>query len=122
MAAILCFRLWSHDVTQAFLQSKDKLQRPIYLHPVKELNLPPASILRLEKPLYGLAYAGDYWSRTMAEHLEKDLGITPSALDPALYTFTDEQGNIDGLTGVYVDDSILAGTTSFMRYTEKSLK
>ena len=122
MAAILCFRLWSHDVTQAFLQSKDKLQRPIYLRPVKELNLPPASILRLEKPLYGLADAGDYWSRTMAEHLEKDLGMTPSALDPALYNFTDEQGNIDGLTGVYVDDSILAGSASFIRYTEKSLK
>ena len=56
----------------------------------------------------------------MAEHLEKDLGMNPSALDPALYTFTDELGNIDGLTGVYVDDSILAGSPAFMRDTEKS--
>lgn len=46
----------------------------------------------------------------------------PSAINPALYIHFDDQKVVNGLTRVYVDDSFLAGTPSFLKFSELSLK
>eukprot|EP00171_Calliarthron_tuberculosum_P002099 IDg2099t1 len=67
-AAINCFRLGLLDVTQAYLQAKDKFTRDIYIRPkprdVKYFSLKAGELLHLQKPLYGICDAGDYWGAT----------------------------------------------------------
>ena len=45
VAAINGFDIWSHDVSQAYLQSTEDLARHIYLVPSKESALPPDGFL-----------------------------------------------------------------------------
>jgi hypothetical protein len=50
------------DITQAYVQSKDKLLRTILARPLKELQgaFPPGTILRVVRPLYRAAESGLY--------------------------------------------------------------
>ena len=76
----------------------------------------------LVKPIYGLAESGDYWSRTITRHIEQDLHMIPCALDPALYIHKKPDKSIDVIIGIYVDDSLIAGTDEFLKHTDKSLE
>lgn len=119
LAAIFGFRVWSQDVTQTYLQSDDKLMREVYIRPTKEFQLSSDQLLRLLKPLYGLADSGDHWNVTMAKHLKADLTMTPTALDISMF-FKSVQGRLSGVTGVYVDDSLSAGNNDFLQDTDKT--
>ena len=76
-ASLLNFRIFLIDITQAYLQSKDKLNRTVYLRPKPEvwqyLNVDAGSLLQLNKPLYGMCDSGDYWGATFTEHVRNDL-------------------------------------------------
>lgn len=125
VANILGVRLFSHDVTQAYLQSREKLSRKVYIQPKTEdlatFGLKDGDLLELQKPLYGLCDAGDYWGATIDEHLTNDLGMFPHVGDPSLYV-RKRNGSMEGITGVYVDDSIHAGTQWFQNLTICMLK
>ena len=60
LASLFGFRLYSTDVTQAYLQSAESLMRDVYIQPSKKFHLGPKHLLKLLKPLYGLADSGDY--------------------------------------------------------------
>lgn len=123
-SAVLGFRIFSHDVNQSYLQSKDKLSRPVYLNPRQEdraiLGVADDEVLHILKPLYGLCDAGDYWSETMTSHVKEDLSMSPLTGDPALYV-KEGDGQTDGLLGSYVDDMLLGGNEDFQRLTESTL-
>lgn len=63
-AAILGLRVFTHGVSQTYLQIKDKLTRLIYLKPKVEdrnfFNLGSDDVLQLLKPLYVICDAGHY--------------------------------------------------------------
>jgi hypothetical protein len=46
-----------------------------YLKPPAVLNLSSDTMLKLLRPLYDLCDAGDYWARTILDHLTKDLNL-----------------------------------------------
>ena len=121
VAAIFGFRIWSHDVRQAYLQSAQDLMRKVYLKPSKEFELSQDEILELVKPLYGLSDSGDYWNRTITRHLREDLNMNATVGDLSLFVKHIEDKLI-GLTGIYVDDSLLCGNDAFLKETDKSLK
>ena len=73
------------DIKTAFLQSK-KLERPIYLLPPKEANVPTGYIWKLSKCMYGLTDASRSCYLTLREELVK-LGVTPSKYDQAIFTW-----------------------------------
>lgn len=60
IAAILGFWVWTKYVSQAYLQSADKLMREVYVNPSSEVRFSHNQLLHLLKPLYGLSDSGDY--------------------------------------------------------------
>ena len=119
IAAVFGFSLWSKDVSQAYLQSAEKLMRDVYVRPTKEFNLGADQLLKLLKPLYGLSDSGDYWHVTFANHLQHDLGMISTAGDLSLF-FKMVNGKLPGVTGAYVDDTIRTGTDEFTKESGKT--
>jgi hypothetical protein len=97
--------LFSTDVTQAYLQSAEKLLRDVYIKQTKEFLMGPGQILKLLRPLYGLADSGDYWGRTLSNHMRKDLGMESTTGDPALF-FKSIEEKLSGLCATYADDTL----------------
>ena len=96
IASIFGFRLFSSDVIQSYIQSAEELSRDIFLNPPKEFCLGPDQLIKLVKPLYGLTESGDYWGRTLRNHLEKMLGMESCVSDSALF-FKCFGGRINGV-------------------------
>ena len=119
LAALFGFRIWSLDVNNAYLQSASQLLRDIYLKPGKEFELPSGHLLKLLRPLYGLADSGNYWNETFANHIKNDLKMKPTALDISFF-FKKANGKLKGLAGTYVDDTLFAGDTEFLDHTEET--
>jgi hypothetical protein len=113
LAAILGFTIWSEDVTQAFVQSSGQLLRDVFVDPPPEMNLEPDLVLKLHKPLYGLSDAGDYWARTLTDHHRRDLKMTQTVTDGSLF-FLRIAENLIGMSATYVDDTLRAGSPSFV--------
>jgi hypothetical protein len=72
LAAVFGFRVWTEDITRAFIQSTGSLLRDVYVEPPLELKLDSDIVLKLLKPLYGLGDSGDYWSSTLRDHHRVD--------------------------------------------------
>lgn len=62
-SAVLGLRLFAHDITQAYLHSRDKFSRQLYLRPrpkdVHLFDMEAHELLHIELPLYGVCDAGD---------------------------------------------------------------
>lgn len=86
--------------------------RDVYGKPTEEFRLSANQLLKLLKPLYGLADSGDYLHKTFSKHLRQDLMMTPTSGDLSLF-FKVVKGKLCGLTGAYVDDTIGAGDAQF---------
>lgn len=125
IAATMGFRLFSHDVTQAYLQSKSHMTRDVYIRPKKDgrkiLGLNDGQFFKILKPLYGLCDVRDYWGQTMESHLMNDLKMDQSDGDSAMYVWIHD-GRLSGITGMYVDYLLIAGNVAFQKHTEKTLK
>jgi len=93
-SAVLGWRLFSHDVNQAYLQSRDAMTRDLYVRvrpkDAKYFKLQDGELLKLLKPLYGVADSGDYWDATFATHVKEDLGMSPMTGDPTLFIKQDK--------------------------------
>lgn len=129
VAACLGFRLFSHDVTQAYLQSKYRMTRDVYVDPKPAdrhlFGIGDEELLKLELPLYGVCDAGDYWGITVFEHNVNDLGMLSAPGDASLYvkrSTPKDDSSVDGVSGMYVDDSINAGNERFEQLTEMTLQ
>ena len=103
ISAIYGFRIFSIDVTQAYLQSSENLKREIYVKPSREFKLHDGELLKLRKPLYGLPDSGDYWGRTISDHLTNVLGMKKTIGDEAFF-YKLRNNSLHGLCVTYVDD------------------
>jgi Reverse transcriptase (RNA-dependent DNA polymerase) len=96
--------------------------RDVFIDPKKnadEFKLNYDEVLKLLRPLYGLADAGDYWNATMSRHMRDDLGMNPTTGDISL--FTKHVGSeLCGIAGTYVDDSLLSGNADFLKLSDMS--
>lgn len=78
-------------------------------------------MLFLKCSLYGLCDVGDYWEITLDDHAVNELEMRPTVGDQALYTKS-QNSKIIGVSGLYVDDSLNAGTLEFEKLTESTLQ
>jgi Reverse transcriptase (RNA-dependent DNA polymerase) len=118
LASILGFKIWTQDVTQAYLQSAGTLAREVFIDkPAPELELSPHQALKLLRPLYGLADSGDFWHRELSKH-HRNMGMRPLTTDNSAWIKL-TKNVLEGISGVYVDDVVQAGTTAFDILTDR---
>ena len=98
------------DVKAAYLQGND-IQREVYLKPPAEYA--NGKLWRLKKTVYGLCDAARAWYLRVKDELLK-LNVIMSTLDSALFSWCNN-GKVDGIICVYVDDFLWAGTGVFER-------
>jgi Reverse transcriptase (RNA-dependent DNA polymerase) len=112
LASIFDFKFWTQDVTQAYFQSAGTPARKVFIEkPASELELCPNQALQLLRPLYGLADSGEFWYRELAHH-HRDLGMNTLTTDNSFWIKFSEN-ILEGISGVYVDDVVQAGTAEF---------
>lgn len=125
-SAVMGFRLFSHDITQANLQSQDHFSRELYLRPRAEdrhlFDLAEGELLSINLPLYGICDAGDNWQVTFSGHIEEDLRMLPLTSDISLYFKKHPNGTLSGMLGTYVDNSYMDGDGQFQDLTKKTWK
>lgn len=108
------YELSSRDVVRAFLRSKTKLRRPIYMRAPKEMGLRKGQILKVLRPLYGMPESPIHWYKTYLDHHREELKMSQASLDPCLLYKHDASGNLAGVIGLQVDDTVFAGTKEFI--------
>ena len=104
VAKIKCFRIWIVNVKLAYLQSGKPLIRKIFIkNPEPEFELSPGECLELLKTIYDLADSGDEWHRTLDDHVQIDLKMISTLIDPSLYC-NFEDGQLVILNRIYIDE------------------
>jgi hypothetical protein len=111
------------DITQAYIQSKDKLTCDLYARPPKELRnkFPPDTVFKIVRPLYGAAESGLYWYKTYHNHHTGKLRMKVSTYNPCLL-ITDKGPSTFGLTGLQTDDTLSIVSDAFSEREETELK
>ena len=57
------------------------------------------------KPLYGIPESGLHWFIIYQTHHVDNIGMIPTTVDPCLLYRRSENGEIEGVTSLQVDDS-----------------
>lgn len=114
---------WLRDITQAYVQSETALNRTILAHlpaQIKHMH-PQGTVMRVIKPLYGLAEAGTHWWATYHNHHLKKLQMMTSTYDPCLLISTPENPDF-ACVGMQTDDTLGLSTTTFSQREDEQLR
>lgn len=80
------YRVWTQDVSQAYLLESEKMGRKAYINPQEKFKLGTGKLLRLLKPLYGITDYGDLWNNNFTKHLTLELSMVRITGDLSLYS------------------------------------
>jgi hypothetical protein len=94
-----------YDVPQAFLRSKADCD--IFVYPPNGFAEFPGQLLKLAKMLYGSKQAAHLWYNLLNDFL-LEVGFTSSFMDPCFYRRIAENGDIDAIIILHVDDMRVA--------------
>jgi hypothetical protein len=85
------------DVETAFLNAD--IDEDIYIEPPEGLTGIDQNthICKLIKAMYGIVQAPRCWSKTFAKCVTSKTGITKSEIDPMLFIYRNNDGQIEGL-------------------------
>ncbi len=120
IAAEMKWEIGQMDIEAAFLQALG-FNRVIYVRPPREAGL-KGILWRLNLAAYGLTDSGRLWYLTSNDQLVQKHGLTRSRLDYTLYHSCDDDGRLDFIRAVQVDDYLYAGTPKRMEAFEAFLK
>ena len=117
------------DITQAYVQSETPLNRLILAHLPDQIRheYPEGTIMRIMKPLYGIAEAGTHWWATYSKHHRDNLSMNTSTFDPCLLIATKTPESIEsakspfGVVGLQTDDTLILGDEAFQALEESEL-
>lgn len=77
-------RLFSHDITQEYLQSDNPLPRTVCIRTPPYMVLYEDMVLRVVNPLYGIPESGLHWYLTYTEHHTERQGMKRTTSDPCI--------------------------------------
>ena len=99
----ICLR----DISQAYTQSSTHLSREVFIKPPGELSLLNNIMLKIIRPLYGLAEAGTHWFHTYHNHHVEKLNMITSTFDPCLLIDNSRRQNSCSIVGLQTDDTLI---------------
>lgn len=102
LAATRGLRTKEFDVSSAFLTAT--MHEAVYIRAPDCMCLPPGTLLRLRKSLYGCKQSGRNFSVEFSAHLQT-LGFTPLSSDPCIFVYN--KGDDFAVLGIHVDDGII---------------
>lgn len=107
------------DITQAYVQSETPLNRLILAQLPSQIrdDYPEGTIMRILKPLYGIAEAGTHWWATYSRHHKEKLSMITSTFDPCLLIST----KAFGIVGLQTDDTLILGDEEFQSLEDAEL-
>ena len=108
LAALNSWDCHTLDVKAAYLQGNE-IEREVYLKPPPEFY--NGKLWKLKKTVYGLCDAARAWYTRVRDELIS-LSAERCSLDSSLFMWYNE-GKLEGLVSIYVDDFIWAGTADF---------
>lgn len=100
----------SMDIKTAFLQGQE-IDRQVYIKPPKEANV-TGKLWQLKKCVYGLGDASLQWYKRVKQVMY-ECGAQMSSVDPAVFYWSDDSGELLGVLACHVDDFIWAGDIAF---------
>ena len=122
VAKIKGYRIWVVDVKLVYLQSDRHLIRIIFImNPETELELYPQECLELLLPIFGLAESEDEWHQALDHHVQIDLKMNPTIINPSLYCLFEDDKSI-GINVGYVDDFLQAGKNVWQTQSDVTLR
>lgn len=118
-ACSLNLDLWNADCKSAFLQGKPDEERPqkifmrvpqdgVALDAIPEWASNPGMLYQLHAPVYGQANAPRQWFLHVRDVMLR-LEWSQHSLDPCIFLYKNEQGEVRAVLGIHVDD-ILASS------------
>jgi hypothetical protein len=115
-------KLFSRDITQAYVQSTTFLNRLILSRVPAEIRhkFPEDTIMVVRKPLYGIPEAGTHWWATYSKHHQEKLGMKTSSYDPCLLITTSKDAF--GVVGMQTDDTLILGDDNFAKLEQDELE
>ena len=120
IAASKGWQVRTADVKAAFLQGAD-LKRDVFVRPPKERRV-KGWVWKMIKGSYGLVDASRGFYLELDEVLI-ELQCKPSVLDPAIYLYYNQQGELCGMLLTHVDDMLYGcGNDEFQRKVMDPLK
>lgn len=118
--------LWLRDISQAYTQSKSRLNRLVIIRPPPEvrkiLGMADDEVLICLKPLYGIPEAGTHWFATYIKHHLVNLDMEQSTYDPCLLISKTNSKGIFGLVGLQTDDTLILANKLFTDLEAEQLK
>ena len=85
----------------------------MYVRAPKEMNFIKTAVLKVIKPLYGMPESPIHWFKTFLQHHTEKLSMYQVPLDPCLL-YAEEDGALQGLLGMQVDDILFSGSESYL--------
>ena len=104
---------YNRDTPQAYIETKTKLDRLIYLEAPEEMRLQPDECLLVIRPLYGIPDSGIHWFLAIQDYHITNLGMVPATIDPCLLSKIDNW-IMQGVTAMQVDDTFGHGSDFFL--------
>ncbi|KAM4067968.1 hypothetical protein HRG_009718 [Hirsutella rhossiliensis] len=95
------------DISQAYTHSTTGLARLVLTYLPIELQdkYPKGTIIRIVRPLYGIAEAGLHWFATYHKHHREQLRMSTSTFDPCLLITNTDPNQAFGIVGMQTDDT-----------------
>ena len=107
-------RLQASDVRTAFLNTRTKVARYFHLPQGHKSRVGKSKVWKTFCALYGLTEASFHWYKCLTEYLKK-VGLSPCSSDECLFMTKDEEGRLNLLVLIYVDDLLFTGTEESVR-------
>ena len=111
LSMLLPMKLYTRDISQAYVQSTTNLARQLFVKPPKDVNLGD-NILQVVRPLYGVPEAGTHWFKTYHTHHVQKLNLTVSTFDPCLMYST------EAVVGLQTDDTLFLANEMYVTMEE----
>jgi len=120
VAAIRKWNIKQLDIQAAYLNAK--LKEKIYVKvPEGDKNYQNGKAWLLQKALYGLKQAGRVWNQDISTFL-KSIGLKQYRTDKCLFGKYNEQNKLTALLTLYVDDILITGENTEIKYIINKLK